>query len=223
MSQPDVSDVHVPGVVMPIGPYETFAACVADQRRKGSDLDEARRICGALERDMAKTSMRIVEKASTRRYTLGVVYQPGSPTDTDTQGDFASAETIERAAWDFMTRLQAMAKAGTTIVRAALDSDEGVIVKVALESDVEEGFAFEVEKGAGLDDMHLQVGDEQDLGIIVESYLAPADFTIGDEPIAKGTWLLGVRWSAGMWEKILKGERTGLSLYGLAELKEVAA
>ena len=32
---------------------------------------------------------------------------------------------------------------------------------------------------------------------VLESYLAPADFTIGDVTVHKGTWLLAVGWSIG--------------------------
>lgn len=36
---------------MPVGPYPTFAACVIAQVDRGKSTEEARRICGALERD----------------------------------------------------------------------------------------------------------------------------------------------------------------------------
>lgn len=34
---------------MPIGPYESFAECVADQKTKGHDRESAEKICGAME------------------------------------------------------------------------------------------------------------------------------------------------------------------------------
>lgn len=34
---------------MPVGPYPTFAVCVASQRRRGKGEEAARRICGAIE------------------------------------------------------------------------------------------------------------------------------------------------------------------------------
>ena len=36
---------------MPVGPYPTFDACVAAQRREGHSDESARKICGAIERD----------------------------------------------------------------------------------------------------------------------------------------------------------------------------
>src|SRR3990167_6307475 len=95
--------------LMPVGPYEDFAACVADQREQGEDEASAKRICGAMEREMNKAQVLVLVKSSPeRRYTLGVVYEPDV---VDTQGDFAKAEDIEDAAWAFMMRLQSLAKA----------------------------------------------------------------------------------------------------------------
>jgi len=39
---------------MPVGPYKTFAACVAAQRRKGRSETSARKICGAIEKKSRK-------------------------------------------------------------------------------------------------------------------------------------------------------------------------
>ena len=36
-----------------------------------------------------------------KRYTLGIVYEPDT---VDSQGDYATAEDIEKAAWDFMRK-----------------------------------------------------------------------------------------------------------------------
>lgn len=52
---------------------------------------------------------------------------------------------------------------------------------------------------------------------ILESYLAPADFTVEDETIAKGTWLMGIRViDEDLWEGIKKGDFTGFSIGGQA-------
>lgn len=41
---------------MPLAHYPTFAACVADYRSQGYSEEEARRICGAMERDAKQSS-----------------------------------------------------------------------------------------------------------------------------------------------------------------------
>lgn len=158
------------------------------------------------------TSVLILEKSEPeRRFTLGVVYEPGV---TDTQGDFAKAADIEAAAWEFMSRLQTLAKSGVALLSTALKAgDDGVSLDITDLGDL-------LEKGAGLDDEHLQIGDEEDLGMIVESYIAPIDLLIGAQTVKKGAWLLGVVWSPTMFAKIKSGARTGLSLYGRADTIE---
>lgn len=142
----------------------------------------------------------ILAKSDERRYTLGVVYEPDI---VDTQGDFAKAEDIEKAAWDYMLRLQVVVKSAEAVLSALSESNEAEIDVTEL-----------VEKGAGLDDQHLQVSHE--VGTVVESYIAPTDMEINGQKVAKGSWLLGVVWTPEMFDKIKKGDRTGLSMYGKA-------
>lgn len=104
-----------------------------------------------------------------KRYTLGVVYEPDV---VDSQGDYATAEDIEKAAWDFMRRTLKL------------------------------GY------------MHKEWDD--DIGDIVESYIAPTDMRIGDGVVKAGTWLIGVVWSPEYWEKVKSGEITGFSMGGTA-------
>lgn len=155
---------------------------------------------------MSETQLKILEKAAEKRYTLGVVYEPDS---VDSQGDFAKAADIESAAWDFMARLQTLAKSGGMILKSALAATgEGISLDI---TDLEELLKSESD---GLDDQHLQV--DEPCGVIVESYVAPIDMTVNGEAIKKGTWMLGVVWTPEMFAKIKKGERTGLSMYGRA-------
>lgn len=189
---------------MPLGPYKDFAACVADHVKKGKSEESAKKICGAMERDLSKVDLLVLAKSDERRYTLGVVYEPDT---LDTHGEFAKAEDIESAAWEFMARLQTLAKASGVLLGAiheVEESPEGVSVDV---TDLED-----LVKGAGLDDEHLQV--DEPLGTIVESYIAPQDLTVNGQAVKKGAWLLGVRWTDEMFKKIKAGERTGLSMFG---------
>jgi|ERR1035437_1956904 hypothetical protein len=54
-------------------------------------------------------------------------------------------------------------------------------------------------------------------GDIVESYIAPADFTVDGKQIKKGTWLMGVIWSKDMWKQIKANKITGYSMGGKAK------
>lgn len=49
------------------------------------------------------------------------------------------------------------------------------------------------------------------VGEVVESYIAPSDFEMGDEVIKKGSWVLVTQASDEIWEQIQKGEITGLN------------
>ena len=52
---------------------------------------------------------------------------------------------------------------------------------------------------------------------VLESYLAPTDFTIGELAVRKGTWLLAVRvLSDELWERVKTGDLTGFSIGGSA-------
>lgn len=57
---------------------------------------------------------------------------------------------------------------------------------------------------------------------IAESYIAPADIEIGSEVIKKGVWLAVIQvHSFELWESILNGEVSGLSIGALAVVEEV--
>jgi DNA adenine methylase len=52
---------------------------------------------------------------------------------------------------------------------------------------------------------------------ILESYVAPVAFSVGEQKVKKGTWLLGIRAvDDGLWTAIKSGEYTGLSIGGSA-------
>jgi DNA adenine methylase len=53
---------------------------------------------------------------------------------------------------------------------------------------------------------------------LVENYIAPADFTLGDEPITKGSWVQAYRIDDPVVkEEVRTGKLTGLSLEGTGE------
>jgi len=75
-----------------------------------------------------------------------------------------------------------------------------------------------IKKGA-LGFMHKDWSD--DIGDIVECFIAPIDMTIGDAEIKKGTWLLGAVWSEDIFQKIEDGEITGYSMGGSGTREKV--
>lgn len=113
----------------------------------------------------------ICSEEEEERKVYGLVYAPDV---VDAHGDYTDADTLERAAHDFMLNYQKM--------------------------DVQHNF----EEGAGE---------------VVESFIAPETFTINGEEILKGSWVLVSIASEEVWEAIKKGEITGYSLYGTAEVE----
>lgn len=63
--------------------------------------------------------------------------------------------------------------------------------------------------------MHQILGD---IGVeLVESYIAPIDFTIGDESVKKGSWLIATRvLDDKTWADVKSGKLTGFSVAGMA-------
>lgn len=68
---------------------------------------------------------------------------------------------------------------------------------------------------------HLMMVDNEDVTII-ESYVAPADITIGDVSIKKGTWLQTWKFNDDMlWEGVKSGYWNGLSIQCTALVEEL--
>jgi len=110
------------------------------------------------------------------------------------------------------------------------DEEQQLVYGVVYEPDVEDSHedfmtAPEIEKAAhgfmkdarNIDKQH---DFESGVGEVVESYIAPADFTIGEETITKGSWVLVTKASDEIWEEIKKGDITGYSMAGTAETIE---
>lgn len=90
---------------MPVGPYPTFAACVAAQTGKGHDEESARRICGAIERDtraaheaaLAELDAWIIESARARaKATLDSIERD---TEREVGGFFAEQGRVFWREW----------------------------------------------------------------------------------------------------------------------------
>ena len=57
---------------------------------------------------------------------------------------------------------------------------------------------------------------------VLESYVSPMDFAVGEVAVRKGTWLLAVRvLSDALWDQVKKGELTGFSIGGSARRQPV--
>lgn len=57
-------------------------------------------------------------------------------------------------------------------------------------------------------------------GEVIESYIAPVDFTMNGETITKGTWVMAVKVDDETWQGAQKGEFTGFSLAGYGNVEK---
>lgn len=147
-----------------------FEIRVAVSSESQSEIEEEV-VVGAPNAEGPVINVNIISKSDDdERIVMGVVYEPN---EEDTQGDYATAEEIRKAAYSFM--------------------ENGQIYKV----------------------MHKDVAVDI---CVLETYLAPVEFQIGDETVTKGTWLLASRIPPGeMWADIKSGEFTGYSMGGTTE------
>lgn len=110
------------------------------------------------------------------------------------------------------------------------DDPQKLVYGVVYEPDVEDSQgdamdAGEIEKAAhGFMENYQQIDKQHDFtthaGQVVESYIAPADMEIGTQTVTKGTWVLVTKATDEIWDAIQKGEYTGYSLAGQAEVLE---
>ncbi|MGE6260878.1 XkdF-like putative serine protease domain-containing protein [Heyndrickxia sporothermodurans] len=110
------------------------------------------------------------------------------------------------------------------------EEEQKLVYGLVYEPDVEDSHgdfmkAEEIEKAAhGFMKDARNIDKQHDfnagVGEVVESYIAPADFTIGEQTITKGSWVLVTKASDDIWEEIKKGEITGYSMAGKAETIE---
>jgi DNA adenine methylase len=114
------------------------------------------------------------------------------------------------------------------VLKASESGDERFVLGIVLEPEVVDAqgdiYSEEeirqaahrfMEEFGGIGLMHRMRVNEQVK--VLESYLAPGDFDLGDVPVRKGTWLLAVRiMSDELWTKVKAGELTGFSIGGSA-------
>lgn len=132
----------------------------------------------------------------------------------------------------FLTKSDGAPQTFETTVRTITKADDPqkLVYGVVYEPDVKDAHddfmtAEEIEKAAhGFMQNYQQIDKQHDFeagaGTVVQSYIAPCDLELG-ETIQKGSWVLVTKATDEIWESIQKGEFTGYSLAGNAEVTEV--
>jgi hypothetical protein len=183
---------------------------------EGKDISDVGAFCNSLKIHCHGSAgaegkrARVIEKDATQRYTLGIVYEPD---ELDTDEEFAKAEDIEHAAWNFMRYLQGRQEAALAAFEALAEIAEsakrGEEVQIEMDDEAMESFIKR-----GVNAMHIEDLEHSE---IVESWIAPVDMRIGKESIKKGSWLMGIVWDEEAYKKVESGEWTGYSMGGWAK------
>lgn len=168
--------------------------------------------------------VKFIKKENTENkqyYTLGIVYEPhtdeeilNNPELADTQKDYANADEIEKSCWNFTKELQK----GRALNNHLIDVLSGIkqaLTEGQSQIDITELLDEMNKSESPLGVSHIIWSDN--FGTVVENYIAPVDFLIGEEKVRKGTWLIGIQWHPTIYEEIEKGEFQGLSLGGTAK------
>jgi hypothetical protein len=157
-------------------------------------------------------NFKLIQKNEPQRYILGVVYEPSTSDNPDLQGDYSTADEIEKAAHNFMKSLQQQNKIAKQLTDGILKTlSDGSEVQIDVTDVVDD-----IQKGA-LGINHVKWPD--DAGDFVESYISPVDFDIKDpygeiQHVKKGSWLLGAIISSDNFQKALDNILTGWSMGG---------
>ncbi|OKP84336.1 XkdF-like putative serine protease domain-containing protein [Paenibacillus sp. P32E] len=117
---------------------------------------------------------------------------------------------------------------------AKIDDDKRIVKGVVYQPDVADAHddqmdEVEIEKAAHLfmEKQHTYNIDKQhdleaDKGFVIESFIAPCDMTLGEQQIAKGSWVAAVKVTDDdTWEAIKKCEITGFSMWGVGKREEI--
>lgn len=111
------------------------------------------------------------------------------------------------------------------------EGEQKLVYGVVYEPNIEDAHgdamdAEEIEKAAHYFMKEARNIDKQHdfttgVGEVVESYVAPADIELDGQTIQKGSWVLVTKASDEVWTAIQKGEITGYSMAGTAEVEEI--
>jgi len=179
----------------------------ANKLEKSSKDDKPCEVCEKIAEIVGQKM--ILQKDAKRRYTLGVVYEPDT---LDTDNEFAKAEDIEVAAWDFMRSLQGRGQAAKTALDLLAKIDEAVRSGDQIKLEVTDELLEQIDK-RGVNAMHLTDLEDAE---VVESFIAPVDMEIDGQKVKKGSWLAGIVWDEESFKKISDAKWTGYSMGGKA-------
>ena len=103
---------------------------------------------------------------------------------------------------------------GVVLEPDVVDAQDDIMTSGEIEKAAH-GFMVEVQRGNGA----IGVDHEKQAdAVVVESFLAPVEFSEGDQTIRKGSWVLAVKvFDDELWQSVKSGDRTAFSIHGRAE------
>lgn len=106
---------------------------------------------------------------------------------------------------------------GVALVPETIDLQGDIISEDEIRKTAHD-FLSRYNASAGLDVMHAEDGYDLRLA---ESYIAPVDFTLGTEPVKKGSWVVAEKvLDDGVWARVKSGELRGFSILGVTKSPE---
>jgi len=192
--------------------FENFDACVLAQTEAGHSEETARAICGALQAEAEKKG----------ELSIG----PGDPgyLQPEQGNRYRRVRTKDAL---IIGGIGLLTKSAVEIEKQPEEGeDERYILGVVLEPDEVDSqgdtiSAEEIRRAAhGYMEKFGNVGLQHQTFVndkikILETYLAPVDFQIGDETVKAGTWLMAFRiLDDSIWKAVKEGLLTGLSIGG---------
>lgn len=192
-------DLTAQAIQKPFAGFKDFGACVGAQRRAGHSDESAHKICGALQRDTEKVVVPDLEDVN--RAALGKELSRAMrlvKTDLRKAGE-GEGQTEQRLVY------------GIVLEPETVDAQQDIYSAQEIEQAAHR--FMEEFQNAGL--MHESVVNEKVK--IVESYIAPADFQMGDQLIKAGTWMMVDHiLDDALWDQVKTGGLTGFSIGGTA-------
>lgn len=105
---------------------------------------------------------------------------------------------------------------GVVLEPDVVDAQDDIITVAELEK-MAHGFMIEAQRVVIGEAIDVDHSDQADI-VVVESFLAPVEFTEGGQTIRKGSWVLAVKvFDDEVWKSVKDGDRTAFSIHGKAE------
>lgn len=85
--------------------------------------------------------------------------------------------------------------------------------------EIEKAAHYFMEKSRTIGEKHIKAAEAK----VVESYVAPDNFTLGGQEVLKGSWVMTIKvLDSSLWKDIKEGKFTGLSVGGYGTRREEA-